>query len=198
MNRRTTLAVLVALLGGVFSAFATTVRPPSFDQLVAESSSVVRATVVSKRCEWRTSGDSRFIVTVVSFDLNESITGEAPQRFELEFLGGEIGGEAVVVAGQPVFKPGDEDVLFVDRRKSSVCPLVAMMFGRYLVVQDADGQPFIARQNGVPLAAVEEVSTPLLDGPMAQRLMHMKLGTGMTPDAFAEAVRARATPRENK
>lgn len=171
---------------------ATTVLPPTFDQLVASAESVVRGTVLDVRCEWRGSEDERRIVTIVTVDVLETVVGQKSPQLELQFLGGEINGERLVVEGQPAFALGDEDFLFVAGNGQRICPLVGMMYGRYLVASDASGKELIARNNGVPLASVQEVVEPMGESSSRIMLHRPDSESALTPAAFADAVRESA------
>jgi hypothetical protein len=112
---------------------ATIVRPPEFDQLVLLSDCVVRGTVTDVRSEWRGDGENRAIHTIVSVRVAECLVGDATDTIELVLLGGEIDGESLIVTGQPRFQIGDEDILFIKGNGVRMCPVLAMVYGRYLV-----------------------------------------------------------------
>ncbi|MGH8017288.1 MAG: hypothetical protein ACREIA_03210 [Opitutaceae bacterium] len=109
------LRALVFLLGAVLlsppGSRATTVIPPTFDELVERSALVIRTHVVDTRCEWRGEGENHHIVTVVSLAVDETIVGDAAGTIELEFFGGEIDGERQFVSGQTLFARGQEALI---------------------------------------------------------------------------------------
>lgn len=165
--------------------------PPTLDELVADAEAVIRTRVLDTRCEWRGEGEQRRIVTLVSFAVDESIVGRSGETLDLEFLGGELDGERWFVAGQPRFAPGHEDVLFVSRERSVVTPLVRMMYGRYLVAEDVAGRQIMARANGAPLVAEDQITAPLGQPPQGEALA-MAMTAAFTPEQFAETIRASA------
>jgi len=183
------LAVAVTLYG---AASATTVIPPSFDELVERSESVVRSRVSAMRCEWRGEGETRRIVTVVTFAIDETIVGTTAATVELEFLGGEIDGERMTIAGQTRFAVGQEDVLFVSRERGTITPLVRMMYGRYLVARRDDGARLMARADGTPLLALDQVSAPLGRPPTGEALAMALAADTYSPEEFADAIRETA------
>ena len=183
-------ALAVVLSGWIVNARATTVIPPTLDELVERSDAVIRSHVTATRCEWRGDGENRRIVTVVTFEVDEAIVGEPAKTLELEFLGGEIDGERMIVAGQTRFAPGHEDILFVSRQTSAVSPLVRMMFGRYLVVDaDGAGREVVARANGTPLLAADQISAPLGEAPTPEVMAQILAADPYTPDRFADSIR---------
>jgi hypothetical protein len=172
---------------------ATSVIPPTLDELVERSHAVVRARATATRCEWRGEGEDRHIVTIVALTVEETIVGTPQAALELEFLGGEIDDQRLIVTGQTRFLPGGEDILFVSRERSALTPLVRMMYGRYLVGRSDEGRRFVARDNGVPLASTDEIATTMASRPPGTMLAQIAAGRTLSPDEFADAVRESAT-----
>jgi hypothetical protein len=74
------------------------------------------------------------------------------------------------VHGAPVFKIGEEDVLFVRGNGVQANPLVAFAYGRYPIVKDKQaGRIYVTRSNGELLYDEEEV-TQLLESTGVRRL----------------------------
>jgi hypothetical protein len=180
-------------------AGATTVEPPDFPKLVARASNVFRGEVVGLRSEIVTRGAERAIFTHVTFRVIEVIRGAPlPAEVTLEFLGGTVGDLSMEVAGMPTFEPGAREILFVERAGPQICPLVAMAYGRFRVLRDVTGADYVARDNGVPLSRLEDVSLPLTSPAFAMFTARQTLARTrpLSPADFsaavlAEAVRAR-------
>jgi hypothetical protein len=185
------LAVLMLAFSGTAAVSrATSVVPPEFPTLVNDSDYIIRAVTRSVVAEKRVTGQRTKIVTKVELDVLEVVAGTAPARVTLEFLGGRVGDEYLKVEGMPQFKVGDEDVLFVSGNGRSICPLYAMMHGRYPVHTDSvTGQKTIARADGVPLQSVAEIAAPLAHGGAAT-LAH----SGLSPAAFIQQIKASVRP----
>lgn len=174
-------------------AGATTVESPDFSKLVARASSVFRGDVVGIRSELVTRGAERAIFTHVTFRVAEVIRGEPLQaEVTLEFLGGTVGDLSMEVAGMPTFEPGAREFLFVERSGPQICPLVAMAYGRYRVLRDAAGADYVARDNGMPLSRLEDVSLPLTSPALVVLTARQTAARPLTPTEFARAVRAEA------
>lgn len=159
----TALGVVVlsaAVVGSAVLARATTVIPPKFEELVAKSDFVVRAVVTDVSAEMKGQGAGRAIVTKITIQVRQVISGSAPATVVLEQLGGQIGAERMVVDGTPNFQVGDEDILFVHGNGKNFSPLVALMHGRYPILKDGTGREYVARANGAPLYSEQEVSQP--------------------------------------
>ena len=156
------LACCLVLATGAPRVSATTVIPPTFDQLVSRSDYIVRATVKSVTAEWRTDGANKHIISKVELEVSEVIAGTPPQPLVLEMLGGKIGTQEMRVEGAPKFQVGDEDILFVHGNGQQITPLVAMMHGRYPVMHDpSTGRAYMAREGRAPLYDEQEVALPM-------------------------------------
>jgi hypothetical protein len=187
-------ALFLALTAG---AWATTVVPPDFNQLVNESDYIIRAVVKSVTSEYRTNTSGKTIITKVALDVREVIAGTPPAEVVLEILGGKIGDEQMVLEGAPRFKVGDEDVLFVRGNGHTIVPLVAMMHGRYPVMQEAGtGRRYMARENKLPLGDTAEVAAPMTDGTAAAppQTATKAPAQALTPEEFIKRVKAAVNP----
>jgi hypothetical protein len=188
---RRALATL-GLLSLPLAAQATTVLPPDFDQLVNESDFVVRAQVESLRSEYRDGPQGRLIITFVKLRVRETIVGQAPASIELEVLGGRIGDDQLIVNGAPLFRPGDDDYLFVAGNGKNFFPLFALGHGRYPIHRDAlSGREYVTRANDVPLQDIAEVRLPLSTGPAAQFQQRVvPSSAALTPAEFSARIKS--------
>jgi hypothetical protein len=148
--------VVAALCVSGFS-LATTVIPPSFDELVREAQIIFQGTVTDVRSEWVGQGAQRHIVSYVSFKVNDTFKGNAGSQITLQMLGGTVDDQTMEVSDAPKFKRGDRDVLFVENNGTQFIPLVGIMHGRYRVKKDASGRDVIYKNDGTPLASTEHV-----------------------------------------
>lgn len=187
-------SLVLFILALVASTRATTVRPPTFPELVGRAEFVAETTVKSLRSEFVYRGADRAISTFVTFTTREAIKGAVPAEFTLEFMGGSVGEEAMEVEGMPRFEPGQHDVVFVEKRSGQLCPLVTLGYGRYRVYTDASSStPLIARDNGVPLEDVSEVNLPMpTNTALVSALSGLKRGP-LTLAAFAARIRDTAS-----
>jgi hypothetical protein len=190
------LCTTVAALLLSARASATTVAAPEFDELVNESDFVVRATVKSVRSEYSRPG-GKSIVTYVELDVKEVITGDPPSPLVLRMLGGRVGDKRMVVSGAPEFVVGDEDILFVRDNGKVFNPLTALMHGRYPIARDeATGRGYMMRNNRAPLKDAKEVSGEMHAdaGELVSGRRAIDLSNAMSPEQFAEAIRAARKP----
>lgn len=156
-------ALVVALCVAVSPSMlrATTVQPPTFNELVNQSDCIVRAVVKSVTAEYARPG-SRRIVTKVELGVKEVIAGMPAEPLVLTLLGGRIGDEEMILEGAPQFRVGEEDILFVQGDGKQIYPLTAMMHGRYPIRRDDGGAEIVTRGNDVPLHDTAEVALPIV------------------------------------
>ena len=140
------------------AARATTVIPPTFDELVTKAETIFEGTVTGTRSEWTGEGSNRHIVTYVTFKIEDAIKGAAGAEYTIRMFGGTVGDQTIEVADAPKFKVGDRDILFVEHNGSQFIPLVGIMHGRFHVQTDANGaNEKITKDSGAALANVAKL-----------------------------------------
>jgi hypothetical protein len=152
------LLLISCLAFTVATTRATTVIPPTFDQLVTNAEMIFEGTVSSMRSEWSGQGSDRHIVTYVTFKIEDPIKGPLGVETTLRMFGGTLDGQTIEVADAPRFKMGDRDILFVEHNGTQFIPLVGIMHGRFHVQRDETGSnEIIAKDNGAPLAQLTKL-----------------------------------------
>jgi hypothetical protein len=151
MMRRWTWFALMIVLAGTLRA--TSLVPMSFDDQVAEAAAIFRARVTGVAAEWRDSERGRVIFSKVTFDVLDQYKGVSDAVVTLEFLGGEIGEESMVVNGIPKFRIGEELVLFVSGDRKRACPVVGWAQGKLGVERDGNGAGVVKLNPPSQLAA---------------------------------------------
>lgn len=102
-------AVLAATMN--VGVHATVVLPAEFREVVAGSTIIAHVQIAEVRPEWadrRRRIDSLVTASVVSY-----FKGASGETIAFKVPGGELGRYRSVTVGAPVFKPGDEVVLFL-------------------------------------------------------------------------------------
>ena len=136
----------------VASALATTVIPPSFDELVSRAEMIFQGTVTEVHSQWVGEGGDRHINSYVTFKVEDVIKGKPGAQITLQMLGGTVGNERMEVPDAPKFKVGDHDILFVENNGTQFIPLVGIMHGRFRVKKDENGRDTVFTNEGSPLA----------------------------------------------
>lgn len=184
--------LLFAGLASGPAARATSVIPPSFPELVAEAEAIYRGRVshVEARRVEQSDGGS-VIKTFVTVAVERVLKGPDRSEIALEFLGGTVGDETLTVTGMPVFAVGEREFVFVQKNGIQLCPLVALMHGRYRVKRDEAGaRDYVARDNGTPLTDTAEVELPMVTLPGQVRTARAAAtpAEALSPAAFETSV----------
>lgn len=139
-------AALRALLSFVLllcpPASATTMLRVDLPELIQSAEVIIHGTV--RRMESRWSGDGRKIVTDVEIEVAETLKGQAGGTVLVTQPGGRVGDIGQKVGGQPSFTPGEEVVLFLERRRPQAFRVVGMAQGKYQVRRSEDGTRTLA------------------------------------------------------
>ena len=147
--------LLAALLLAGLPAAATTMLRMDVPELAQNSDTVVHGTV--RRVESRWSGDRRRILTDVEIEVTESLKGQPGSTVLVVQPGGKMGDIGQMVHGMASFTPGEEVVVFLERRGASAFQLSGMSQGKYQVRRAAD--------NPTALAVPEDLQHVLLLDP---------------------------------
>jgi hypothetical protein len=141
-------------------AMATTVIPPTFEEMADRADLVFVGKAVASRSEWRTVGGDRVIFTLVEFEAQEVLKGNAAKQVILQFLGGTIGEMTLDVSGVPRFKSGDRVILFVEKNGIQFSPLVGVFHGKFGLRKDQKtGHDTMVMHDGKPLRDLAEIGT---------------------------------------
>jgi hypothetical protein len=176
---------------------ATSVVAPTFRELVTEAQVIVRAKVKEVRCAWVDSPKGRVIKTYVAFEVVKRLKGEPPDDLTLQFLGGEIDGQTMRIAGMPQFVVGQTELVFVAGNGRRFCPHIGMMHGRYRVHRDATSRrDYVARDDGVPLESEHDVQLPQGRNAVASRLK--SVSGALTPEIFEQKIAAEVSNHANQ
>lgn len=191
---RLRLSAVLLLLLAPFAA-ATSVVPPTFSELVQEADAIYRArvTAVQARRVALADGSGSVIKTFVTLAIERVLKGAEQSEVTLEFLGGAVGDESLIVSGMPKFNLGAREIVFVQKNGVQFCPLVALAHGRYRILRDdATAAERLVRDNGVPLTSPADVELPLATLPAALRAASAaaNAGSALTPAAFETSIRA--------
>src|ERR1051326_8718096 len=89
--------LFLALVGFAAGLNATTVIPPTFDQLVLQAEFIFQGTVTNVRSLWEGEGAQRHIDTYVIFQIDEDVKETPGGSSTIRLLGGTRGNETMEV-----------------------------------------------------------------------------------------------------
>ena len=139
-------------------ANATTVVPPTFEEMADRADLVFVGKVVGSQAEWRVAGTNQAIFTLVEFHTEEILKGTAAATVSLRFMGGTVGAVTLEIVAVPQFKAGDRVLLFVEGNGVQFCPLVGVYHGKFDVRKDdKSSRDVVFMHDGKPLRDIAEI-----------------------------------------
>ena len=125
-----------------YCVFATQIEYRSPRDLGRESSIVVRGRVTEVRAFWNSTGTKVFTETTVMVD--ETYKGQQTGSVSVRQLGGVVGRVRVNVDGAPVWKEGEEVLLFLEPFNGSSYQVAGFSQGKYTIERDTrTGEHFV-------------------------------------------------------
>jgi len=115
--------------------------PADFDQMLASSQLVVHGRVVDTQA-YETAG-RRTIETRVSLQVIDPLKGDSGDRVFFRVPGGQVGRYRRIMVGVPVFRPGDEVVVFLRGQMPALPMPFGITQGVYRVTRAADGSAVV-------------------------------------------------------
>ena len=184
--------LFLAIIALAFSRInATTVIPPTFDQLVEQAELIFQGTVTDVRSVWEGEGAQRHIDSYVTFQVQDSVKGTAGASYTIRMLGGTVGDETMQVTDSPKFKVGDRDILFVEHNGQQFVPLVGIMHGRFRIQREAQtGREIVATNEGDGVIDPEQLGK--------EANPFLRTASAISPIDFKEAIQTRLHKAEAK
>ena len=191
--------LFTCLFFGLMTASATSIRPPSFEQLVDGSGRIVRATVSSVRPYEDSYEGKRVVRTEIVLNVLENIRGEGTSgELKIRHLGGEVNGLRMEVGAMPKFEVGKEMVLFLHGEGRFICPTVGWGHGQYGVDRSGvDGIARIRRSNGSMLSNLKQVAESFHEERLTQQ-SNTPVISGMSLQNFKLSVLDRVENGKNQ
>jgi hypothetical protein len=135
------LSIMVVLLGTISPVPATTLRSLSMDDMIAKSTTMVRAKVLGARTALR--GPNIF--TFYQLQVLESWKSTGSQQIEVAVPGGAVGAIRQTAVGAPALNPGGEYVIFLWTSKSGLVQVLGLSQGLFMVKANTTGSPVLVR-----------------------------------------------------
>jgi len=185
MKKFPRLFLLLTALMGAGALHATTVIPPTFDELVNQAQVIFQGVVTDVRSQWVGEGAQRSIVSYVTFKVEDAMKGNPGSSYTMRMLGGTVGDQTMEVTDSPKFKVGNRDILFVENNGSQFVPLVGIMHGRFRVEREqASGREVVMSNEGEPLSNVSQ---------LGKDRQAASAGTALSIDEFKSTIHAKLT-----
>jgi hypothetical protein len=173
------------------TANATTVVPPTFEQLVQQAELIFQGTVTDTKSVWEGQGADRHIETYVTFQIDDSVKGEAGSSYTIRMLGGTVGEETMLVSDTPKFTVGDRDILFVEHNFEQFVPLVGIDHGRFHLQRDeTTGRDIVVTSEGEPIKNIAKLGREEESATAAEAISPEQLKSAVKEQLKAQVERA--------
>ncbi len=130
------IAGLMLMSAAVTGLRATTLAPFTFEDQVSGAAEIFRGRVTAIETEKRSTKRGEAIFTKVTFAVLEVFKGKPDATRTLDFLGGTLDDESMIVEGMPRFAKEQEVILFVSGDPGLVCPVLGWSEGKLAVEGD--------------------------------------------------------------
>lgn len=133
--------IIASLLLLVSSAWATTLEQLSVDQMIRQSTAIVRAKVTGSYAANRNGS----IYTFYRLQVTENLKSTTVQNAEVAVPGGVLGKVMQSVAGAPTLNVGSDYVLFLWTSRSGLTQVIGLSQGAFDVKATAGGNSVLSR-----------------------------------------------------
>jgi hypothetical protein len=151
-------AMLTACAAAGVGLEATVIMPASLGDLVTGARAIVHGQVVAIEPRW--ADGRRQIETLVTVRAEEYLKGNLGSEVTFKVPGGQMGPYRRVVVGAPIFREGEEVVVFLNAQGPAVPWISGLNQGVFRVAQNAAGVKVVIP--GVSLTAGE--NAPVVRG----------------------------------
>jgi hypothetical protein len=166
MRTRFHLLASVALLA---TASATTLLKMSMNDLILNSTSIVRARVTGSR----TASTGRDIYTYYQIQVSETLKKSGIQPAEFAVPGGVYGNLRQIGIGSPVFNLSQEYVLFLWTGKSGMTQVIGLSQGMFNLTRDASGATVLNRP-AIADQMLDKSGKPVTDAPVTMKWSELR------------------------
>jgi len=163
------LSTFILLVGTLVSAGATTLQKLSIDQMIQQSTAIVRVKVTGSSVAFR----GKDIYTYYQLQVIENMKGASPQSLAVALPGGSAGGVRQMVAGAPVLANGQEYVIFLWTSKSGLTQVIGLSQGLFAVTQNSAGAASIVRQASISMM-LDQSGQVVADQPVSMTLTALR------------------------
>jgi len=163
---------VILLIGSLVSAWATTLRKLSIDDMIQQSTSIVRVTVTGSSAAFR----GKDIYTYYQLQVIENMkppTSNMPQSLAVAVPGGVAGGVRQMVAGAPVLASGQEYVIFLWTSKSGLTQVIGLSQGLFAVTGNSAGVAVIVRPASISMM-LNQSGQVVTDQPVSMSLTALR------------------------
>jgi hypothetical protein len=164
------LAATIVFAGFVASAWATTLQKLSTDDMIQQSTAIVRAKVTGSFAAFR----GKDVYTYYQLQVTENLKAASSQQLELAIPGGAARGMRQMVPGAPVLANGQEYVIFLWTSRTGLTQIIGLSQGLFAVTQNSAGVASIVRPAAVSMM-LNQSGQVVADQPVSMSLSDLRV-----------------------
>jgi hypothetical protein len=165
----TVVLLIGALVDPWVSAWATTLRKLSIDDMIQQSTAIVRVQVTGSSAAFR----GKDIYSYYQLQVIENMKAVSPQSLAVAVPGGVAGGVRQMVAGAPMLATGQEYVIFLWTSKSGLTQVIGLSQGLFAVTQNSAGAAVIVRPASISMM-LNQSGQVVTDQPVSMTLTALR------------------------
>ncbi len=153
-----------------------TLQRLSLDDMIAQSTAIVRGTVVSSYAAF----SGPVIYTHYKIKVSETLKGAGQATVEVLVPGGIANNLRQTFAGAPEFQPGGEFVFFLWTGKAGLTQVLGLTQGLFALAENGASDPMATRAASRELMLEPSTARPVKDQTLVMRLSELRLRIGST------------------
>jgi hypothetical protein len=155
---------------GIRPLLCATLEQLTLDDMIAQSTAIVRGTVVDS---WAARTGS-VIYTHYKVQVSESFKGARQSSVELVVAGGVVGNLSQSFSGSPTLNKGDEFVFFLWTSRAGLTQIMGLTQGLFAIASAASADPTATRAATRELMLDPKTAQPVKDAQLSMRLSDLR------------------------
>jgi hypothetical protein len=168
VKRHVWLAVLLVV--GIRPLPCATLEQLTLDDMIAQSTAIVRGTVVDS---WAALTGS-VIYTHYKVQVNESFKGPRQTFVEIVVAGGVVNHLSQSFSGSPALNKGDESVFFLWTSRAGLTQIMGLTQGLFAIAPAVSADPMATRAATRELMLDPKTAQPVKDSMLSMRLSDLR------------------------
>jgi len=160
----------VLLVFGIRPLPCATLQQLTMDDLIAQSTAIVRGTVVDS---WAALTGS-VIYTHYKIQVSESLKGLRQGSVEVVVAGGVVNNLSQSFSGSPTLNKGDQFVLFLWTSRAGLTQIMGLTQGLFAIAPGASTDPMATRAASRELMLDPKTAQPVKDAMLSMRLSDLR------------------------
>ena len=170
MHRLFILALVLATAAG-----AATLQKLSLDEMIAQSTDIVRAKVGASSASFRGSANrAGMIYTHYTLTVSERYKGTGSTSLDVAVPGGTAQGYRQVFSGAPTLNAGDEFVFFLWTSRTGLTQIIGLTQGLFTLTTSGTGAQMLKRSVSSEVMLDPATGKPVVDAGLAITVDELK------------------------